>query len=150
MRNLALALASFGFLACGDDLGELPGELSTVELQVLDTNGDVQLAVIAELAETAEARTIGLGNHEPLTSDEGLLLVFPSATRVCIWNQPVPFDIDVIFISADRRVIAVERALPAGDSTVHCHDTTRMVLEVAASVANNVSPGDTLPPANPL
>ena len=70
--------------------------------------------------------------------------MFPEATRACITNRPVSFGIDVIYIASDRRVIAVERQLPPGDTSVRCHESTELVLEVAATVASEVEIGDLL------
>ena len=114
--------------------------------QALITNveGERQLEVQIDVAETASERAVGLSTYEALGPNQGLLLVFPSAGEVCITNRDVAFPIDAIFISANREVLHVQRTLPASDATVHCRPSTQLVLEVPAGTAARVSEGDSL------
>lgn len=102
----------------------------------------VVLAVCAEVAETEEERRRGLMDHPPLEADEGLLLAFPYEGEVCIYNENVDFDIDVIYANAEGEVVGVEREVPAGDPTVRCRTRVASVLEVGAGVASDVRIGD--------
>ena len=138
----ALGLCCVLCVACGDATSDV--SLETADLQVLGEAGEVRLEVMAELATTAAQRATGLGGHERLASDEGMLLVFPGETRACVTNGPVRFAIDVVYLSSDRRVVAVERMLAPGDPQVYCHGSTELVLEVAGSIASDVQVGDLL------
>lgn len=86
----------------------------------------------------------GLRGREPLGPNEGLLLTFPIEDEICIVNDGVAFDLDVAYASAAGEIVAVERAVPAGDASLRCHGTTRDVLEVASGRLDGVSIGDRL------
>lgn len=116
---------------------------TTDQASITNLAGESQLDVRIDVAETASERALGLSAYEALDPNRGLLLVFPSAGNVCITNRDVPFPIDAIFISTNREVLHVQRALPASDPTIHCHPSTELVLEVPAGTAARVSEGDT-------
>lgn len=125
--------------SCG---AEESANVEQVEVQILGRDGEVRLAVLADVARTAAARSTGLEGRQGLPDDEALLLLFPSETEACIRNSTVSFPIDAVFLSGAGEVVAVERALPAGDGEVVCQAQTAAVLEVAASVADAVVIGD--------
>lgn len=116
----------------------------TNQAAIVDAQGLVRLTVDVETAETATERSEGLSKYQSLGANEGLLLVFPTTGEVCITNQTVAFPIDVLFISADRRVIHIEREVPARDPGPYCRAPTWLVLELGAGTALEVAVGDTL------
>ncbi|UCF48044.1 MAG: DUF192 domain-containing protein [Myxococcales bacterium] len=131
-KAIAILLVAAGVTSCGDSQSAQWGRL-------LDADGNVLLELEIAIAQTEYERHEGLRLHGPLAPNEGLLLVFPEEGRVCITNAGVPFPIDVIYLSADRQVIAIERNIPANAPGPYCHPTTQLVLELE---------GDTLPPFN--
>jgi len=136
----AALLAACGLLAGCPDAG-------TVRVTVERAgSGETILAVDAEVARTAEERRTGLRGHAPLGDGDGLLIEMPQALDICIVNDGVDFDIDAVYAAGDGTVIAVERAIPAGDPTARCQSAVRWVLEVGAGAADPVSAGDHLTP----
>jgi uncharacterized membrane protein (UPF0127 family) len=113
-------------------------------VEVRSADGTLRLRVEVEFARSAEARREGLQGREPLGPDRGLWLVFPTVGEVCIRNEGVGFDIDVIYLDADHRVIAVSLDVPAGEDMLRCELGVASVLEVQAGVALGVAPGDVL------
>jgi uncharacterized membrane protein (UPF0127 family) len=107
--------------------------------RLIDSDGGVQLELTITIADTEQTRQEGLRLHGPLGEDEGLLLVFPTETTVCITNTGVPFPIDVVYLSTDRMVTAIEQRIPPDAAGPFCHRHTAMALEL---------PGDTLRPLN--
>lgn len=137
------AVAVIALCALGSSCGvDESANVEQVEVQILGRDGEVRLAVLAEVARTAAARSTGLEGRPGLAHDEGFLLLFPSETEACIRNSTVSFSIDAIFVSGAGEVVAVERALPAGDGAVVCQAQTAAVLEVAAALADAVVIGD--------
>jgi uncharacterized membrane protein (UPF0127 family) len=129
----SFALFSLLLIACGD----------RVDVRV-ERAGAAVLEIRAEVAATADERRAGLRGHPPLGPDEGLLIVMPEPLEVCIVNDGVDFAIDAIYAADDGEVVAIERAIAAGDGTARCHPAVRRVLEVAAGVADPVAIGDLL------
>ncbi len=134
MRPLA-SLALLCLVACGAEAAEQ----GPTRARVLDASGDTLLEVAIEVAQTEEARREGLRSYPPLTAQQGLLLLFPIETTVCITNTGVPYPIDLLYASATRQVIAIE-TIPANAAGPYCHPQTAMALELQ---------GDTLHPTNP-
>lgn len=102
------------------------------------------VSVCAQVARTEAERTQGLSGRSRLAASEGLLLEFPVEGEACIVNGPVTFGIDVVFANDRGDVVALERAVAAGDATPRCHPGVRRVLEIAEGVADSVAVGDTL------
>ncbi|MFW6086283.1 MAG: DUF192 domain-containing protein [Myxococcota bacterium] len=127
---------AFCALGCGEDAAR--------RVRVESPAGELRLEVFVDEARTAEERMQGLAGRDGLDPGEGLLLIFPAEGEVCIVNEAVPFAIDALFIDGAGTVGAVERHIPAGDSTARCHGATLEVLEVAAGVADPVRVGDQL------
>lgn len=108
--------------SCGDGSGAQHARL-------LDEQGQVQLELDIRIAESELERREGLRLHGPLSEDQALLLRFPKEGEACITNRGVPFPIDLVYLGADRRVTATERAIPANASGPYCHPA-QLVLEL--------------------
>ncbi|MFT5352896.1 MAG: uncharacterized membrane protein (UPF0127 family) [Polyangiales bacterium] len=122
------SLLALLLLACSTSLrGEVRG------------GGETKLSVELDLAETEEERRTGLRAYASLSPEQGLLLVFPGPSEVCITNAGVAFGIDAVFVDAGD-VTAVE-SFAAGEATPRCQRADE-VLEVAVGVASRVEVGD--------
>ena len=69
------------------------------------------LAVQAEVPE-GDAFYRGLGGRESLPDDRGMLFVFPEPGRHGFWMKDVLIPIDIIWISAEGRVVDIQAAQP--------------------------------------
>ena len=105
---------------------------------LVDADGNVLMTLELAIADTEYERQEGLRLHGPLALGEGLLMTFPSETRVCITNAGVPFSIDILFLSTAGQVIGAERGIPANAPGPYCNPA-QQVLELQ---------GDSLPPLN--
>ena len=103
------------------------------------SDSESKLRVQVTLAESEAARREGLRAYTSLSTGEGLVLVFPGPSEVCITNAGVAFPIDAVFAEVGQ-VTGVE-SFDAGEAAVRCHRADE-VLEVASGVANRVVPGD--------
>ena len=114
-------------LGCGDDP------------RVAITRGsDVVLEVHVEVARDEDARREGLRGRD-LGDDEGLWMIFPAASEVCLVNDGVDFDVDAVFVVEGR--VGSVATLHANDPTPNC-STASEVLEVRSGVASDVRSGD--------
>ncbi|MEL6543211.1 MAG: DUF192 domain-containing protein, partial [Myxococcota bacterium] len=83
----------------------------------------------------------GLSAFAPLDPGQGLVLAWEVPQRICIWNQPVSYAIDVAFLAADRTVLAIEQ-FDAEESRSRCYDAVIEVLETRQGQMANLAPGD--------
>lgn len=110
-----------------------------------------QALVEVELADTATARSRGLGGRTVLDKNSGMLFVFQNAGKPRFWMKGMKFPLDLIFIR-EGRVVDILRNIsaPAGnqkDSDLPVYEPAQeitMMLEVNAGFvdANNVKIGD--------
>ena len=53
----------------------------------------------------------GLSGTPPLAADQGMLFLFPSATKLMFWMKDMNYSLDIIWIGADKRVVDVSKNL---------------------------------------
>jgi len=77
------------------------GDFTGYQMQtILIDNQRIKVAV----ANTPALQALGLGNRDGLTTDEGMLFVFPTAKRYGFWMKDMHFSIDMIWITADDKI----------------------------------------------
>ena len=136
-RVLPLLLAAALLAGCGN------GDGCEVEVRVESSeDGATVLVACGEVARSEADRIKGLSGRESLAEGDALVLESPVEDTFCITNEPVVFPIDAVFVSESGQVVAIERAIPAGESGYRCHDGVRRVVELAADVASGVEPLD--------
>lgn len=69
------------------------------------------VTVQATLAQTPKEHARGLSNVPSLRPDEGMLFLFSEPTMQQFWMKEMRFPIDIIWISAERRVIAMHESI---------------------------------------
>jgi len=92
--------------------------------------GEAKLHVIVR--DTMEGRSKGLSGVEKLKSDEGMLFVFPVASKYSFWMREMKFDLDFVWIKDDRVVEITENVSATGGvkSRVGPSEAVNKVLEV--------------------
>lgn len=65
--------------------------------------------IIAEVARTKDERTEGLMNRDSLPYNGGMLFIFDSEDRYSFWMKNTKIPLDIIWISADDKVVHIER-----------------------------------------
>lgn len=68
-------------------------------------------ALTLEIADTPEKQTKGLGGHNPLSGNEGMLFPYSPALKVVFWMKDMTFPIDIIYI-ADSKVVQIYPNIP--------------------------------------
>lgn len=99
-------------LACDATSGTDPSR-PTVELSV----GPYRFR--AELAQTAADRQLGLMGRTSLPEDQGMLFVFPSMQRHCMWMRDTLIPLSVAFLDAEGEILNLADMTPLSDQT-HC------------------------------
>jgi hypothetical protein len=125
-------------LPCGVAVLTTPAEAA--ETVTVVANGQ---RVLVEVADTFEARSRGLMFRNSLPADRGMLFVYPSADRHCMWMRNTALPLSVAFLDEHRAVINVAEMAPQTDAR-HCAErAARYVLEMPAGwlARHGVGPG---------
>ncbi|WP_265109772.1 DUF192 domain-containing protein [Halosolutus halophilus] len=106
-----------------------------------DTDEDEPKAVVeVEVADTPGERYTGLSDHDSLESGTGMLFVHEDEEERTYVMREMDFDIDIIFIDADRTVTTIEHARapePGEDGEeLQYSGEAKWVLEVPRGYAN--------------
>lgn len=97
---------------------------------------DVRVAV--EIADSPEEREQGLGGTAQLENGEGMLFVFEADGTHSFWMKGMQYSIDILWISAEKRVVHIEKALSPSTFPQSFTSPTpaRYVLEVPAGFSD--------------
>lgn len=135
MRAAVLVTLALGLLS------GLPACSPCTPITVGPRDGTPVLDLCVDLAVTAVERRTGLrGAAAPPAEGSGLLLQFPGEGTVCLDNEAVAFDLDLIYTDDDEEIVMLRR-LRAGDADPICDVNIRRVLEVAVGGADDVRLG---------
>ncbi len=96
-----------------------------------------------DVVDDGSGRSAGLSAFAPLDEAQGLVLAWSSPTRVCIWNRPVNYPIDVAYVDGTNAIVAIEQ-FEAFDTRSRCHGSVLFVLETRLSALNAAAPGDSV------
>ena len=101
--------------------------------------------VALEIADTPPARNRGLMYRDNLPDGRGMLFVFDDDADHSFWMKNTLIPLDMIFISADHRIIGVRaNATPLSTASIGVDAPSRYVLEVPGGWAarHGVGTGD--------
>jgi uncharacterized protein len=141
-RRLTLAIALCSSvaiaLACGAGDPAAPEATGALPEQVTVTVGDASFE--AEVSETSAERSLGLGERDSLAPEAAMLFVFNDEAQHGFWMKGMRFPLDFVWISADRRVVALTENVPPPEPDTPTSDLelfdedveTQYVLEVNA------------------
>jgi len=107
--------------------------------------GDVTVSV--EVADTPDERSLGLMYRKELAADAGMLFLFDEPQHLTFWMKNTVLPLDMIFITADRRVLGVvKNATPFTQTSRSVPGESQYVLEVNAGFSDKhgVADGDTV------
>jgi len=145
----ALALVALLLVQTGGLSTPSSGE-ETAEVRVLDEVGDPKATVAVAVADTPDERYTGLSDHDSLADGEGMVFVHGDEGERTYVMREMDFDIDIIFIDADREITSIEHARapePGEDGNELQHTgLAQYVLEVPRGYANQtgMAPGDSV------
>lgn len=112
-----------------------------------------QALIEIEVADTPQTRAKGLGGRESISSDSGMLFIFPESKKYQFWMKGMKFPLDIIFIN-NGSVVDFLKNVPSPVPNQKDSDLPRlqpttaidMVLEVNAGYidANRINIGDSV------
>ena len=90
-----------------------------------------------EIAQTEAEREQGLSGNKPLADDEGMLFIFDKPGYHGFWMKDMLFSIDIIWISADKKIVHIETNLSPDTypKSFSPFEPAQYVLEVNAGTA---------------
>lgn len=99
----------------------------------------------ADVVDTEAERATGLRNKMHLTDNHGMLFVFPHDAKWEIWMKDMKIPIDIVWIDASKKVVAVQANVSPTSYPGHFAPPAeaRYVLELASGVAqrSEIEPG---------
>jgi uncharacterized membrane protein (UPF0127 family) len=119
----------------------------TPQVAIVSADNSKRAAVKVEIADTPDARELGLMYRNHLDEDVGMLFVFPSPSDTHFWMKNTVIPLDMIFADAHGKVVGiVANAKPYSEAMVGGFDGTRYVLEVNGGYAarHRIVAGDRL------
>lgn len=129
-RGAAVALALL--LAVGSGPALAACEEGRAEFRWPD--GGARFAV--EIADDEAERARGLMSRERLAASGGMLFIYDQPQPVSFWMKNTLIPLDMVFIGADGRVMAVHANARPGDLTpIPGPEDTLMVLEIGGGLA---------------
>lgn len=109
-----------------------------------------KMSIEVQVAETEQQRTLGLMHRKQLDEHKGMLFVFDQLGVQRVWMKNTLIPLDVIFISAEGRVVSMlKELLPCKKQKCEIHDSktiAKYMLEVNSGLVeqNNINVGNTV------
>jgi len=129
------------FLACGLCLGLV---ITVLLLVRTHTSPPVKTVTIGSqayrlaVADTPKAQAKGLGGQQTLApGEEGMLFAYKQPSILCFWMKDMHFPIDMLWVSASRRVVHVQLGVaPTSYPKAFCGpQPAQYVIELSAGQA---------------
>lgn len=103
-------------------------------LDIRSTTSTVRFSV--EVADTVDARAVGLMNRPTLGRFAGMLFVYPDERAVSFWMRNTLIPLDMIFVDAQGMVQNIhENAVPLSEETIYGGDEIQFVFEINGGMA---------------
>jgi uncharacterized protein len=105
---------------------------------------DIEVKI--DIADNDVLRTQGLSGRKSLKDGEGMFFIFDDPDFYRIWMKDMNFPIDIIFISADFKILSIENNISPDTypQTFTSKEKSKYILEVNANFSskNNFQVGD--------
>jgi uncharacterized membrane protein (UPF0127 family) len=122
VRLAALVVALFASASASCQTG--PQKLPSIRLNAGIHN------IQAEVAQSADERSIGLMFRETMGTNEGMLFAFEHPAQQCFWMKNTLLPLSIAFIADDGSIVNIERMKPQTLES-HCSaKPVRFVLEM--------------------
>lgn len=67
--------------------------------------------LLADIADTQEKKSVGLGVRESMDEGEAMLFLFDEEDRHSFWMHGMKFPIDIIWLDSEKKVVHIEHSL---------------------------------------
>ncbi|HEX5797198.1 MAG TPA: DUF192 domain-containing protein [Candidatus Saccharimonadales bacterium] len=104
-----------------------------------DKARDNRWCLSLERAVTSEERALGLAGRTSMPMTNGMLFVFEKTAEQCIWMKGMQFDLDIIWLSEDRKINKIaENIKPDTYPKTFCAENTKYVVELNSGLADKL------------
>ena len=117
---------------------------SIAQIDATFINKNVSLTLI--VSNTDATRRKGLMNQKILEKNTGMIFIWPSNKRQCMWMKDTPLPLSVAFISSNGRILEIYDMVPFSEESICSIQRARMAVEVNQGwfKKNNIIVGDTI------
>jgi len=134
VRTFDLDMPKFGSNGCSD--GNMYVALKNVRL-----TDESSMPYRLEFAKTASQQELGLSDRPCYPQDGALIFMFPTDDKFSIWMKNMKFNIDVIWLSKDKKVVHIVKNMEPKsfpDTVYTPPQDARYVIEVNAGQVDSV------------
>lgn len=78
------------------------------QIKIVDSSGNLKVVINAEMADTFEKRSKGLGYRDSLATDSGMFFTHEKTQKYTYWMKGMRFPIDIMWILDDQIVDSIE------------------------------------------
>ena len=131
---MRIALNTFILLVCflvGCDEQGPNRDLPIVQMRV----GSQTFAL--EVADTDEAREIGLMHRDSMPKDHGMIFMFDESQIRGFWMKNTKIPLDIIFVSSDGRIVSIHQMEPYDINTTSSDYPARYAIELNQGAAQD-------------
>ncbi len=96
------------------------------------------------ISNTDAARRKGLMNQSFLEKNTGMLFIWPSSKKQCMWMKNTSLPLSVAYLSSDGRILEIYDMVPFSENSICSMKNVRMAVEVNQGwfAKNKITPGD--------
>ena len=128
-KLLSLSLISFSTIS-----------FAALEMSFEGKNAKLNLII----SNTDATRRNGLMNQAFLEKNTGMLFIWPSSKKQCMWMKNTPLPLSVAYLSSDGRILEIYDMVPFSEESICSTKNIRMAVEVNQGwfTENKISVGD--------
>lgn len=128
-KFLSLVLIIFSTQTYGNIEASFEGKSAKLFLRVANTN---------------ESRSKGLMFQEYLQKNHGMVFIWPSSKKQCMWMKNTSIPLSVAYLAADGRILEIYDMVPFSEESVCSSQKARMAVEVNQGwfSRNSITKGD--------
>ena len=128
-KLLSLSLISFSTIS-----------FAALEMSFEDKNAKLNLII----SNTDAARRKGLMNQAFLEKNTGMLFIWPSSKKQCMWMKNTSLPLSIAYLSSDGRILEIYDMVPFSEDSICSMKNVRMAVEVNQGwfARNKISIGD--------
>jgi uncharacterized membrane protein (UPF0127 family) len=102
-------------------------------LDFVGPSGNLLATITIEIADTEQSRSRGLMGRTGLNDSMGMLFTYEQAQLLTFWMRNTPTPLDIIFVSAEKKVIRIApNTRPMSDTIYSSRAAAQYVVEVPA------------------
>ena len=115
---------------------------SFAQIDATFANKDVSLTLI--VSNTDETRRKGLMHQKVLEKNSGMIFIWPSSKKQCMWMKNTSLPLSVAYLSSDGRILEIYDMVPFSEDSICSMRNVRMAVEVNQGwfARNQITIGD--------